>query len=217
MTYRQQTLPLLALCEIQTGYTARARLEPAVAGGVPAVQLRDLQGDEAFDPAGLPAYDLAPPFERYRVRPGELLFRSRGERNIAVLITGGPDTAPVALLPLMILRPDHQRVDPGYLAWFISQPEAQRHFDKCAQGTRLKVIPKPCLDELEVLVPDLATQRLVVEIDALARREHALMRELADRKLELTRSALLRQVRRALGGVRDPQRTFNPSNTDGKE
>ncbi|MGE3335906.1 MAG: hypothetical protein AB7I36_19855, partial [Rhodospirillaceae bacterium] len=56
---------------------------------------------------------------------------------------------------------------------------------------------KNCLDELEVYVPDLATQNLIVEIDSLSRRECALMHQLAEKKLALTSFALLRQVRNA--------------------
>jgi hypothetical protein len=162
---------------------------------VPAVQVRDLHEEDAFDPAGLARYELAPSHNRYWARRGDLLFRSRGERNTAVIVKSPTNAAAVAILPLMVLRPDREQVEPAYLAWFINQPNAQRYFEKCAQGTRLKVIPKACLDELEVPVPDLATQRLIVEIDELARREHALSRELADKTLAFKRFALLRQTR----------------------
>ena len=197
MSYRTEIGPLAALCEIQTGYTARSRLEPTKAGGVPAIQLRDLHGEDEFDPSGLPLYELGPSFERYWARSGDLLFRSRGERNTAVMIAESAKAGAIAVLPLMVLRPNRNLVEPAYLAWFINQPVSQRYFDKWARGTRLRMIPKNCLDELEVLVPDLATQRAIVEIDALARRERALVFELADKKMELTSFALLRQVRDA--------------------
>jgi restriction endonuclease S subunit len=99
------------------------------------------------------------------------------------------------VLPLLVLRPQPDVIDPRYLAWFINQPATQCYFDKCARGTHLRMIPKNCLDDLEVLVPDLATQRLIVEIDSLAQRERALTLQLAEKKLELTEFALLRQVR----------------------
>ena len=195
MIYREKSTALSSLCEIQSGYTARARLEPGKGGGVPAIQLRDLRGEDEFDPAGLPLYELAPSIDRYWARPGDVLFRSRGERNTAVLVSEKSKSAAIAVLPLIVLRPRREYVDPAYMAWFINQPEAQRYFDKCAVGTSMRMIPKGCLHTLEVAIPDLATQRRIVEIDSLARRERALMRELADKKLELTRSALLAQAR----------------------
>lgn len=188
---------LPTLCQAQMGYTARSRLETLEEGGVPAIQLRDLRGEEDFSPEGLPSYALGPSFNRYWVKPGDVLFRSRGERNTAAVISLDSNAAAVAISPLIILRPNRELIDGRFLAWFINQPEAQLHFDKCARGTRLRMIPKSCLDRLEVPVPDLETQRRIVEIDALAKREHELSKMLADKKLEFTSFALLQQVRKA--------------------
>jgi len=190
-------MKLSSTCEVQSGYTARTRLEPTTKGGVPAIQLRDLHGEEDFDPSGAHLYALGPSFERYWAGPGDVLFRSRGERNTAVAIAPGAKTAAIAILPLMVLRPDPKLIDGKYLAWFINQPASQRYFDKCARGTRLRMIPKGCLDDLEVPLPDLPTQKLVVEIDSLARHERALTQQLAAKKLKLTSFALLEQVRKA--------------------
>lgn len=195
MTYRDNRAALSTLCEIQSGYTARSRLGPSRGGGVPAIQLRDLRGEEEFDPAGLPVYELAPSIDRYWASPGDVLFRSRGERNTAVLVSEKSQSSAVAVLPLIVLRPYRDRVEPAYLTWFINQPKTQRYFDKCALGTNMRMIPKSCLHDLEVAVPDLVTQRRIVEIDSLARRERALMHELAEKKLALTGAALLAQAR----------------------
>lgn len=197
MTYSHKTVKLSSLCEIQSGYTARTGLKPTDKGGVPAIQLRDLHGEEDFDPSGAPQYALGPSFERYWAKAGDVLFRSRGERNTAVSIAPNTKGAAIAILPLIVLRPDPKLVTGKYIAWFINQPGSQRHFDKCARGTRLRMIPKGCLDDLEVPVPDLATQKLVVEIDRLARRESELMIRLAEKRKAFTSFALLEQVRKA--------------------
>lgn len=190
-------MKLSEICEAQSGYTARSRLEPTVKGGMPAVQLRDLQGEDDLDPAGVPHYDLGSSYERYLAAPGDVLFRSRGERNTALCVSPGATESVVAILPLIILRPDPALVDGRYLAWFINQAVAQRYFDECAQGQSLRMIPKSCLDSLPVPVPDLATQRRITEIDRLARREHALMAQLARKKQDFTSFVLLQQVRDA--------------------
>lgn len=194
MSYSTKT-KLAAICDVQSGFTARTGLNQAVQGGVPTVQLRDLKGDADFDPATAPTYALDLSVERYAARAGDLLFRSRGDRNTAVVVTSESKASAVAVLPLMVLRPHQGTVDPRYLAWFINQPKTQRYFDKQALGTSIQMIRKTDLDELEIDLPDLATQRLIVEIDALARREQTLLRQLADKKFQLTGSALLAQVR----------------------
>lgn len=196
MTYRLEIRPLASLCTIQSGYTARGRLE-ATPRGIPAIQLRDLQGESEPDLATLPLYELTGKLERYEAGKGDVLFRSRGDRNTAVTLTQEGKAKPVAVLPLMILRPDAALIDPRYLTWFINQAATQRYFDSCARGTNMRMIPKRCIEDLAVAVPDLETQRHIAALDALARREHALATQLADKKLELTNFALLSQVQNA--------------------
>jgi len=173
---------LPSACQIQIGYTARGRLNPD-AGGVPAIQLRDLVSDGSFNPArpGYFAFDGA--FERYLVRPGDVLFRSRGEATTAVALDERLAEPAVAILPLFILRPRRDVIAPAYLAWALNQAPAQRHFDLTAQGQTLRMVSKASLDTLEIDVPDLATQHAIVAVDALARREQ----ELALRAGELRR------------------------------
>jgi len=193
MSYSQK---LPSICEVRSGYTAKGRLEPVLEGGVPAIQLRDLKGDQPFDPSGAALYQLDRSFDRYWTQAGDVLFRSRGDRNTAVMIPPNSTGAAIAVLPLIVLRPNQDVVYPRYLAWFINQPTTQRYFDKCARGTNMRMIPKAALDDLEVELPDLNTQKLIAELDVLARREHELAHELADKKFELMGLALLQQARK---------------------
>ena len=160
------------------------------------MQLRDLEDEQNFDPSSAPLYQLGDAVERYLATPGDLLFRSRGERNTAVVIAPQSTTAAVAVLPLIVLRPNRDLVDPHYLAWAINQTATQRYFDKYAVGTSMRMIPKAALDGLEVELPDLGTQKLISELDALARRERELAHELADKKFEMMSLALLHQAQR---------------------
>jgi hypothetical protein len=214
MSYRQKSAALATVCDIQTGYTARSRLEPDESG-IPAIQLRDLRGEEEeYDPASAPRFALDDNAERYRAGSGDVLFRSRGEQNTAVAVTPQSNSWAVAILPLLILRPRQEHLDPGFLAWLINQPTSQRYFDSCARGTRLRMIPRPCLEKLEVPLPDLKTQRLVVEIARLAQRESALTMDLAEKKKALTSFALLEQARKAQpqrAGQKVARRTQNPA------
>jgi hypothetical protein len=162
-------------CTIHTGYTARGRLEPTAAGGgVLAIQLRDISPDGLVDPDRLTRVQLDGLADRYFVRAGDVVFRSRGERNTASALDERLREPALAVLPLMVLRPKLDVVKPEYLAWAINQPPAQRHFDVAARGTNIRMIPRSSLDDLELDVPDIATQRKIVAVDALAEREREL-------------------------------------------
>lgn len=183
---------LNSLCDIQLGYTARGRLELADSG-VRAIQLRDTapEGGIAADHVGRYELDTIP--DRYWAKPGDVLFRSRGERNTAAPLPASFEPA-VAVMPLVILRPHSSRVGADYLAWFINQPPTQRYFDSCARGTNMRMIPVGCLANLEVPVPTQPTQRMIAEIDSLARREFALTQQLAEKRKQMTTLALLEKA-----------------------
>lgn len=184
------------LCDIRSGYTARGKLERLAEDGVPALQLRDV-GTDGETLSRLPArYDLGELPDRYFVRGGEVVFRSRGEPNAAAAICD-PLPEPVAVIvPLVIVRPDKNRVLPEYLAWAINQPDAQRRLSTEAQGTSLRMIPLTVLGKLEIAVPDLPTQKRIIELNALAQQEGRLLRQLAARREELV-SAILGETAKA--------------------
>ncbi|WP_186394163.1 restriction endonuclease subunit S [Stappia sp. TSB10GB4] len=181
---------LAAVCDIHSGYTARGRLEPQPEGGVPALQLRDVSSNGETLSLPLQRYEIGKLAQHYFVRGGEVVFRSRGEPNAAVAIR---DTLPepiVVIVPLVIIRPDREKLLPEYLAWAINQPDAQRRLGAEAQGTSLRMIPMTVLENLDIPVPELRTQNLIVELAALARQEGRLLHQLATRREHLVTSIL---------------------------
>lgn len=196
MTYSTKNITLSEACEIRAGYTARTALTEDAETGVPAIQLRDLQNEQVrISAAG--KYALDGKLDRYLVEPGDVLFRSRGENNTASIAVGDAGEAAVALLPIMVIRPKSDDLLPEYVVWSINQHEAQRHLDLGARGTKLRMIPRECLETLPLHIPSLAVQRMITELDALSATETRLLHELADTKRKFTRFALLQQVRNA--------------------
>lgn len=197
MSYREKNVCLSDVCDIRSGYTARSALIEDETRGVPAVQLGDLRGQTEVALASVSRFKLEGKLDRYLVSPGDILFRSRGDNNTAAIATGNVLEFAVALLPLVILRAHKELVLPEFLAWTINQPEAQLYFKSRARGTALRMISRDCLELLPVNIPDLATQKLVVEVNRLTAKEANLLRELAQKKEEFMNFALLQQVRNA--------------------
>jgi hypothetical protein len=191
---------LSAACTIYTGYTARGRFEPSEQGGVLVIQLRDLSLPGGLSAENLTRVNLDGTIDRYLVRAGDVLFRSRGERNTAVAVDEHFGEPALAVLPLMILRPRPGVVTPQYLAWAINQPPAQRHFDATACGTKMRMVPRGSLEHLELDVPDIETQRKIVAIDALSERERTLSFLASEKRKELT-SRILSQRAKSLGPI----------------
>ncbi|CAA6603841.1 conserved hypothetical protein [Rhodospirillaceae bacterium LM-1] len=173
-------------CTIHSGFTARGKLEPVEFGGVPTIQLRDISVEGVVDPDRLARAPLEGVADRYLVRAGDVLFRSRGERTTACALDERFVEPAVAVLPILVLRPKRDVVLPEYLAWAINQPAAQRHFDETSYGTNIRMVPRSSLDDLELDIPDIATQEKIIAIDALAGREQELSILAAERRKRLT-------------------------------
>jgi hypothetical protein len=185
---------LTQLCAVQTGYTARGRLQPAEQGGVLALQLRDISPRNSIAWDRLTRIRLDDVAERYFVRSGDVVFRSRGERSTAAAIDGSIPEPALAVLPLMILRPDPQLLSGDYLAWAINQPPAQRQLGGEAQGTSLRMVSRSSLENLAIPVPDLLTQQRILQIAALAQRERELTQQLTSKHHELIDRLLIERA-----------------------
>ena len=173
------------LCAIQPGYASRRWLASPSRQGVPVVKLKDVSQTGIADPKQLGRAWLGPLPSRHLVGKVDVVFRPRGDRNTAAALDGRFRGPVVALIPLFILRPKRHLVLPEYLAWAINQPQAQRHFDRVARGTNMRMVLRPGIEELEVALPDLITQRRIVAIDELAKREQALSAWAAEKRSQL--------------------------------
>ncbi len=184
------------VCTIHSGYTARGRLEDTDDGGVLTIQLGDISADGIIHPERLTRVQLEGLPDRYFVRTGDVVFRSRGERNTASVLDDRLREPALAVLPLLVLRPKIDVVMPEYLAWAINQPPAQRHFDLAARGTNIRMIPRSSLDDLNLEIPDIETQAKIVAIDALAEQERALALLVAETRRRMLSMILVERANR---------------------
>lgn len=193
---RIRTVRLGDICAIQPGYARYRRLPRASAGeGVPAIRLRDLLVTGLADPDRLARYAWpGATTGRYFVRKGDVVFRPRGDRNTAAVLDRRFREHTLVLLPMLILRAEPAVVLPEFLAWTINQPPAQRHFDRVARGTNMRMVLRPGIENLRIEVPRREVQRMIVAVDRLSRRERALATRAADIRRQLVARTLVSAV-----------------------
>ncbi|MCB9971779.1 MAG: restriction endonuclease subunit S [Hyphomonas sp.] len=160
------------VCEIQSGFTARGKLEESPSG-IPVLQLRDLNETTGWDSIIPCRFELDEVHARYFAGPGDVLFRSRGTNNTATAIPEDWQHLAAVVLPLILLKPN-DIIRPAFLEWSINAPGAQRKLEKSIQGTALRMVPRNALAELQIDVPALATQDAILEAARLAARAREL-------------------------------------------
>jgi hypothetical protein len=201
------------IAEVSLGYQHREKVSHVEHGSHRLIQGKDIVRTETLSssidqPAGwqivsdnldrvTPKGDAG----RYSLRPGDVLFVSRGTTNIAVplneqTVRPFPDRWDdlIPAYTFYILRPDLNRVLPEYLAWFINQPPAQAYLTQQSRGTLVKLMPKSLFEELEVPIPPLARQRQVMAIENLRAHEEGLLKRLIAARQRLVQRACLSAV-----------------------
>ncbi|TLU83908.1 MAG: restriction endonuclease subunit S [Chlorobium sp.] len=180
------------IATVQMGYSFRSRLEVSKDGGVAVIQMKDLLDDNTVGCDELIKIDMDAVKDHHLVCKGDLIFRSRGLVSNAAILLEDPGMAVVAapLIRIRITKPD--RVLPEYLNWYLSQREAQVFLTSRAIGTAQKMISKEVLEDLEVVLPSLASQKTIVELASLSAREQRLLGVLADKRKRYISMALMR-------------------------
>jgi hypothetical protein len=169
------------MATVQMGYTFRRRLDFMDKGTTAVVQMKDLSDEDLVDCSNLMRVDMSGVKTHHLIRPGDIVFRSRGQVNTAAILMEDPGPAVVAA-PLIRIRVDAQIVLPAYLTWYINQPVAQAFLASRAKGTAQKMISKQALDNLEVRVPSLRRQHAIVDMANLANEEQRLLKAIAERR-----------------------------------
>lgn len=174
------------------GYPFRSRLEHDAGGAVAVLQMKDISDQGTLDFAGAVRLNLPEAGARHQIKAGDLVFRSRGRTNSAALVEAAPEPAVLAA-PMLLIRP----VDaaPAYLAWYINLPAVQASLAARAEGTSVRMISKAALEALEIPIPSLRQQELIVEVARLAESEQDLMQQIATKRKRVADAVLMRYAR----------------------
>lgn len=179
------------IASVQMGHSFRSRLEPDLNGNISVIQMKDLTEDNRLNAQELVQIDMQGLKEHHRVKTNDVAFRSRGLTNTAALIELSINSAVIAA-PLLRIRVENDSVLPAYLCWFINQSSSQSTLLSKATGTAVRMIGKPVLEDLEIVLPSLEVQHKIITINRLSIDEKKIMNTLAEKKGVLTEAILMK-------------------------
>lgn len=132
----------------------------------------------------LPSYlrRIAPEVVRYQpadlLQEGDVLLVGKGSVNHAA-VWPGSDEDTLASNTLFVIRPDRRQVLPEYLAGYLNSTTAQAWFAPHQKTGTVKVLSREALNQLEVPIPDLATQNRMARLSTAARNALATLKDLS--------------------------------------
>ncbi|HMT74372.1 MAG TPA: restriction endonuclease subunit S [Chitinophagaceae bacterium] len=177
------------IAKLQTGLFAK----PEAAGEVVYLQVRH------FDEKGLLKTELYTDLkhskvtEKHLLQEGDILFAAKGTKNFAAVYESHNPPA-VASTSFFVIRLNESRVLPAYLAWYLNHPLIAKQLKEQAIGTATPSISKAVLEQLEIPVPAVQKQKLIIELQELIKKE----KELQDHIEELRQNNIQQQIFKAI-------------------
>lgn len=170
------------IASISTGYQSRKAVEYEPLGTHFLLQIRDFNPDRTqIATEGMVRFNPNPSSKDEPLRSEDVVFLSRGQKNFAFALPKIPDHC-LAGSYFFVLRPKRMITGP-YLAWYLNQSAAQHHFKRLAStGAHMPVVSRNVIANLKIPVPNLETQRKIIEIHTLAATHTKLLAELAMKK-----------------------------------
>ncbi len=114
------------------------------------------------------------------LQPGDVLFAAKGTKNFATLYESNnlPAVASTSFFVIRLKENTTNKILPEFLTWYINQPVSQRFLKGNAMGTSIASISKSVLEELEISIPDLQTQKTILKITHLRNSEKNLQQQI---------------------------------------
>lgn len=115
--------------------------------------------------------------EKHLLKEGDVLFAAKGTKNFAAVFENHNEPS-VASTSFFVLRQTDKKVLPQYLAWFLNNHTTQTLLKAQAIGTSIPSISKQVLENLEIAVPGIVTQKAILQITKLRNKEKSLKHEI---------------------------------------
>lgn len=181
------------IAEIKSGYLFKEGLKPDKDGNVSVVQLKDVNNRGVLNSQELQRISLEKIDSENFLAVGDILLKAKTNHPVSVLVKEQLLNT-IATAHYFIINVKKADVLPGYLAWYLNQRPAQIYFDRNAGGTRIQVINKQLLGELEVVVPDIKTQGTIEKIYELHQQEQKLADAIKEKKHKLILNQLMSAI-----------------------
>ncbi len=193
------------IAQILSGYHPRKGVDDERIGTHCLLQIRDFNPTRTSidfeDMALISPGDVRP---EMCLQPGDVVFLAKGSQRFGYEIDRL--TQPTLASGYFFVLRTTDEVIPGYLAWYLNQSPAQRHFQRFGtSGAHMPVVSRDVLGGLPIPMPDLGAQVKIVEMEQLARREQSLLKQLSEKKRTLATAACLRLAEQSTAPTRSQE------------
>ena len=172
---------LASLGAISAGYPFRGKIDALPEGRVAVIQMRNADPDAGIDWNGLSRIELPRVSSKTFLRPGDIILSTRGGRNFPYYIEERAEDV-VCSPHFFVIRVKEGTILPQFLAWQMGQKPAQDYFAAGATGSYILNLKREVVESLPIIIPPLAEQHRIVELNAAAQAERATLSRIIENR-----------------------------------
>lgn len=189
-----KTIRIKDCADVQPGFSIKTAMVHEQNGTHQIITAKNLTESEPYIYNKKHALRITPsrPAKKYLLNPGDILFMSRGTKNIATLLESFPQPA-LAPSVFYILRPEENILAP-YLAWILNQQPVQAEITGMRTGAGTPMVPRKEFRDICIPLPSFEIQKKIIELDNTMRKEQSLLMQLADKRKDLITAACLQAI-----------------------
>lgn len=120
---------------------------------------------------------IKPAIEKNFLQKNEILFNSKGRRFFAALFQNEYSYT-IASASFLVLNIKSNEVLPEFLVWYLNHPDTLKIFNSKIDTQAMPSITKQELGELDIIIPNFATQKQIIHLDSLKKEQIAIQKRL---------------------------------------
>lgn len=163
-------------------------------GEVYYLQARDFDQDRNLSTNLVPALSYESSLEKHFLQKGDVLIVAKGASFLAAVYNATFAPAVASTVFLVIRIKNHSKLNPNFLSWFLNLQTTQSLLHGMSRGTSIPSINKKVLAELEIPVPVLEKQELVLKLIELMRKEKTLKLAINELKENRTQRIIMNAI-----------------------
>lgn len=166
---------LANITNIQSGYHFKERIENDNNGEFQFIQLKDIDDYNRINYSSLLRNNLPNIKQTQLLEKGDILFKSRGMKFTASVVDEHIQNT-IATSHFFIIKIKSRNIIPDYLAWFLNDVSTQKIIKLGIGGTRMQVLNKKFLENIEITIPSIDIQQKIINIKKLSEHEQKLLK-----------------------------------------
>lgn len=146
-------------------------------GEVRYLQVKDVNSENKLDYTQIATVINTGINDKHWLKNGDLLFAAKGGSNYCIQYEG-TERSTIASSSFIIIRPVISNILPEFLCCFLNTSSILGMLKNAAVGTGIQVIPQSVMGEIQLDIPSIEVQRLVVEMDRLRKEGECIRSEI---------------------------------------